>query len=271
MPISKLKNIVIFVLVLVSILLLFLIVPQKMEERDQARLVRQQLSVLCAQGGLSIQENALPDTRALYVVELTQSSTAYLRVAEALLDGAILMENDAAYASIAYTAENGECRFANDGGFSATLIGQKATGDPERHAASLLKKMGFSTQAINIGDDEGTIVAQQRILGVPLFSDALVLRYTDDTLTEIGGDFYCGAAARIGNTPCVSCEDAVIAFLSGRDEIGWVGNEISKVVQGYARAESASIATTRLSPVWMIETDAGSFLVDGLTRELRVR
>ena len=67
---------------------------------------------------------------------------------------------------------------------------------------------------------------------------------------------------------CISCADALVALLSSRDQLGWVGSEIVSCEQGYVHSETASSAL-RFVPVWRIETDAGSFYVNGVTREVR--
>ena len=57
------------------------------------------------------------------------------------------------------------------------------------------------------------------------------------------------------------------AVLSGRDALGWVGSRILHVQQCYRFSEAPSGAM-RLTPVWLIETDTGSFCVGGMSREI---
>ena len=73
----------------------------------------------------------------------------------------------------------------------------------------------------------------------------------------------CGAFADVK-----SCADALVCLLSSRDSLGWVGSEILSCEQGYVHSETASSAM-RFVPVWRIETDAGTFHVSGITREVR--
>ena len=62
--------------------------------------------------------------------------------------------------------------------------------------------------------------------------------------------------------------DALVVSLLSRDSLGWVGSEILSCEQGYVHSETASSAM-RFVPVWRIETDAGTFHVSGITREVR--
>ena len=77
-----------------------------------------------------------------------------------------------------------------------------------------------------------------------------------------------------------SAEKATITLIAGKNGsgkslllkclkgLGWVGSEILSCEQGYVHSETASSAM-RFVPVWRIETDAGTFHVSGITREVR--
>ena len=60
----------------------------------------------------------------------------------------------------------------------------------------------------------------------------------------------------------------MIVFLRDRNELGWVGSRIITVEQGYFRAETASAAIIQLVPGWKIDTDAGTFFVDGISQKV---
>ena len=133
--------------------------------------------------------------------------------------------------------------------------------------------MGFETRGVSEPERQSagvySVHAAQTILGVPVLSEGLRLRYTNSTLDEIDGYFYTGASqiTRISEDACISCADALTAFLSRRDALGWVGSKILRVQQAYRHTESAS-ASMRLSPAWILVTDTGSFCVNGLSREV---
>ena len=56
-------------------------------------------------------------------------------------------------------------------------------------------------------------------------------------------------------------------LLAGRDALGWVGSAVTELTLGYLPSENAGTGM-RFVPVWRIETDAGSFYVNGITREI---
>ena len=49
--------------------------------------------------------------------------------------------------------------------------------------------------------------------------------------------------------------------------LGWVGSAVTELTLGYLPSENAGTGM-RFVPVWRIETDAGSFYVNGITREI---
>ena len=107
------------------------------------------------------------------------------------------------------------------------------------------------------------------MFGVPVFESALTFSYRNNTLYSVEGEFYpAGEIVRVSESACISCADALVALLSSRDQLGWVGSEIVSCEQGYVHSETASSAM-RFVPVWRVETDAGSFYVNGMTREVR--
>ena len=60
---------------------------------------------------------------------------------------------------------------------------------------------------------------------------------------------------------------ALARLLAGRDALGWVGSAVTELTLGYLPSENAGTGM-RFVPVWRIETDAGSFYVNGITREI---
>ena len=115
-----------------------------------------------------------------------------------------------------------------------------------------------------------TLTATQSILGVPVLSGDLTLTYSNSRLTALEGTFFTGAdtLARVSDESCLTAADALVAFLSARYDLGWVGSAVTGMEQGYLRSEAATAAAVRLTPVWRLDTDTGSFLINGMTGEV---
>jgi hypothetical protein len=161
---------------------------------------------------------------------------------------------------------------ASSGGFSAAPDGTYTASDPVSGTKKLLRSMGFDAASVSdpvrLSAGVYEVTATQKILGVPVFSEGLRFSYTNGALTDVSGVFFLsGTVARVSEDACISCADALTALLAARDTLGWVGSKIQAVRQGYQYAETAS-ASARLIPVWRIDTDTGSFFVNGITREI---
>lgn len=273
MPVSKIKNLILLILLLSVVCLLVQIVPARLEQVRAEEALHQQLEELFASYDIRLNGAALPRSVSLYAIELGAQREDAAVAAQALLGAdAVLMPDSTHYAST-YSAAAGRCAFRADGTFTATLSGAQSTQEPADAAKKLLRKMGFAAQDVSepqrVSAGVYEVAAGQNILGVPVLSEGLRLTYTNGSLSGIEGTFFTGASqvARTSENACISCADALVALLSGREALGWVGSEITSVRQCYRHTESAS-ASVRLTPVWVIETDTGSFCVNGLTREI---
>ena len=157
------------------------------------------------------------------------------------------------------------------GGFSAVLTGGVHVRNYEKSAAKLLHSMGFQFQQLSRRQTESgvTLEAEQTLLGVPVFGSGLTLSYADGQLQRVEGTFYTGSEAitRVSEQESISGADALARLLAGRDALGWVGSAVTELTLGYLPSENAGTGM-RFVPVWRIETDAGSFYVNGITREI---
>ena len=102
-----------------------------------------------------------------------------------------------------------------------------------------------------------------------LFGSGLTLTYADGQLQRVEGTVYTGSEAitRVSEQESISGADALARLLAGRDALGWVGSAVTELTLGYLPSENAGTGM-RFVPVWRIETDAGSFYVNGITREI---
>ena len=267
MPVSKLKNLVILILLLANIALLCLLLPRFAGQRQQVEDLRSALSSLCAEQNVDLDPDAIPETVTLYTLELADIEAAETAAMTVLL-GETPIRTDAVF----QTADS-DLRIGTweNGSNSLRLQNQKEVSDQKQAAKKLLRDMGISV--LNVSEPERispgiyTLTATQSVLGVPVFSRGISLTYSNSALSHLEGDLFAGTLTRTDDTACISASEAVVAFLAARVDTGWVGSAITALEQGYFRAESAASAI-RLSPVWKLTTDTGSFLINGLSREV---
>lgn len=275
MSVSKIKNLILLILVLSVIGLLALVIPTRLSQAQEEEALHAQLEELFASYDIQLDRNILPHSVNLYAIELTAQKEDSAKTASALLGADATLRTESTHYASTYSGENGTCTLRSDGGFSAALTNADSSSDLSAASMKLLKKMGFDVGTLSSPQRQSAgvyaLTASQTLLGVPVLSDGLTLTYSNGALSRLQGDFFVGSSqiSRISESSCGSCADALTSFLSARDALGWVGSQILSVRQYYRHSESAS-ASVRLTPVWIIETDTGSFCVNGLSREVTV-
>lgn len=271
MPVSKLKNLAILILLLANLALLSLVVPTRLARSQQSQLLRQELQALCSQQQVELSDGAIADTVTLYTLELGEDSQADLQAATALLGAQVLVQDDSTRYFSTYRSSLGTCAIGRSGSFQAQLTGQSSCDDLQSHAEATLAAMGFAIDRhgnpMLRSDGSTTISAIQSVLGVPVFTQGLTLTYENQCLTAVDGVFFTGAGTvtRVDTQACMSAADALVQFLSARYELGWVGSTVISMEQGYRQADTASAAVVHLTPVWHLQTYTGSFYIDGIS------
>lgn len=269
MPVSKVKNIVILVLLLADLILLALMVPGRIAQGAEKTDLRNTLSELYKKENISLRAEQIPEGMPLYAVQLGENASAQLRAAGALLGEQMVAEADSTRHLSSFRSVYGVCSVGRDGSFRAQLKGV-----PAKTAVQTLEEMGFEWESLSepLSSQPGKeqVTATQAVLGVPVFSGGLTLSFGDGDVTAVEGSFFFGTdlLTRVSKGECISEADALIAFLAARYQMGWVGEEIRSMKQGYLRAETASASAVQLNPVWRLETDSGTFYIDGLTGEV---
>lgn len=274
MPYSKLKNLMLLILLLVNLLLLALVIPLRMERSEQRRQIDRRLEELFASYDLSLDSSILPDSQTLYPLELEPDDAAAQAAAAALLGGGLPAQNELSRLGGSYCSDLGSCRIARSGSFAAQFQNTERADNLEAAVRALLSGMGVDAASVAppVRKSAGVydVTAVQAVNAMPVFSAALSFTYYNSVLRTVEGTVYLSSApaVRADGDACISCADALAAFLASRDTLGWVGSTITAVEQGYVRAETASAAVVRLTPGWLISTDTGRFWVNGLTREV---
>lgn len=272
LPVSKLKNVIILILALANILLLALVLPLRHQRMEQQSLAAQQLESLFSQYGVRLDTDHLPDDRVLYALEFSPEDDGALPAMKALLGDNVLVQDDSTRYLSLYRSELGQCQLSRGGSLEARLQSRPSVGDMSREVRELLEELGISVASVSLPQQRSagiyTVVATQKLLEMPVFSSALTFTFHSGAVTRISGTAYFDTAGlvRTDDQACISCADALVAFLGSRDTLGWVGSAVVDVAQGYLRAETASAAVVRLIPGWRLTTDTGAFWINGITR-----
>ena len=265
MSVSKIKNLILLILALAIIGLLPAVVPTQAARVGSEKEVHEKLEALYESYGLSLDASSLPASQTLYSIELENPDAK--PAAQALLGGKAAAQEAPARMLAQYSAGS------SSGQLEGRFTDASAAHDLTRATRRYLRSMDFDIaeifEPVRLSAGVYSVTAVQSLCGVPVFESALTFTYRNNTLSRVDGTYYpAGEIVRVSQSACISCADALVALLSSRDQLGWVGSEIVSCEQGYVHSETASSAL-RFVPVWRIETDAGSFYVNGVTREVR--
>lgn len=266
MSASKIKNLVILILLLVNVFLLILVVPTRMENIQRERQANTALTELYENAGVTLRLEDIPKTKTLYPLELSLTASDSLAAVRGLLGDRLLTQSVGR--NTRYTSTSGSATLSPDGSFSAALT-SAAVNDPEADARRLLDAMGLAYASLR-QETSGTAKLYTAVLtvqDVPILTHSLVFRYEENSLVSVTGLLPAAAEpARSGSQSAVSARDALVAFLGSRLDTGWMGSRIESVTQGYALTYDAAQSVWRLQPSWLLATDAGTYLIDGAAK-----
>ena len=251
MSVSKIKNLILLILALAIIGLLPAVVPTQAARVGSEKKVHEKLEALYESYGLSLDASSLPASQTLYSIELEN------RDAQALLGGKAAEEEAPARMLAQYSAGSNTLQLSRSGQLEGRFTDASAAHDLTRATRRYLRSMDFDIaeifEPVRLSAGVYSVTAVQSLCGGPVFESALTFTYRNNALSRVDGTYYpAGEIVRVSQRACISCADALVALLSSRDSLGWVGSEIVSCAQG-----------------WRIETDAGSFYVNGITREVR--
>lgn len=264
---SKLKNMILLMLVFVNVILLLLVGSQaRMDSRYQAETKEAALAVL-EQGGISFLLEELPNNLSLPVVTVTRDRSNEAAVAAALLGEVSLQEENEVRPR--YSGQNGTAEFSMNGGFTITLSPGVRTlegRDYEKSSQACLEAMGFSGILADkaLEDAETVLTYFQSWEGSPVFSCPAVLRWEGTELVCIEGARLEGTAAASAQEELLSTTTVLVRFLAGVNAGGYVCSQIEEMTPGY-RFSSSTTRQVQLIPVWRFTTDTGVYYVDALT------
>ncbi len=271
---SKLKNIVLTILIITNVLLLGLVVIQRMEGRQQRQRAIQDAVDLLAQQGITARAEDMPGGELPSPMTVERSGEWEQEVFAALLGEDVTLTQRGLVSL--YTGALGAAEVRGDGGFSVAFTpgayplpqGE----DMETHARLLVQRLGFDA-ALSGREDERVHVIQLYTASdpraaFPIFSCAVTVEYRDGQAVSMEGTHLPGAPApdRQAGEP-LSTETLLVRFRAGIIDSGDACTAIHSATQGYVLSGDGSGAL-RLTPVLRLETDTNLYLVNALNGEV---
>ena len=267
MSASKVKNMILGILILVNIFLLILVVPSRLAAHRQSQKATQLLEELFLKSGIQLDVEKMPASRPLYDQSLSLRSQSQKDAVTALLGGDTTVQEDAGI--LYFTANTG----------SATLEGGRLsaqcripTEDPKAFTQACLERMEvpFDTVTVQTENNVTLLACSLSLEDLPVSAEDLIFQYEDGYLTRVTGPLLTKdlALTRSGVQRCITARDALVEFLGSRMNTGWMGSSITAAQQIWILNHTADNENYSLRPAWRITTDVGTFLVDGINRSV---
>lgn len=268
---SKIKNIAILILLIVNGVLLAMVGTQLSASARYQEDTRRQARAVLERNGITVLQDTLPDDLSLPALSVTRDRDAEEAMARALLGESIHVTEHSGGIRRTYTSPVGSADFYSSGRFSFTFdAGRVPLGDsaPAAHAAQSMERLALTgTQTtVELQDDRAEVVFWQLWEEVPLFDCTVRFSYEGGSLRAISGDYLSGAVTATGDTVEMSTSTALLRFLSGRNENGFICSQLTGIRAGYRITNSRP---ADLIPVWYFTTDTQSdYVLDAATGTL---
>ncbi len=267
---SKIKNIMLLMLVLTNVFLLFFVAtPRAQTEMNEDASRLNALSIL-EQRGISLDSQIVPLNINHYAQVIIPDRTVEPQLASNLLgDVSQLALGGDVYR---YVSDSGSIRFHSGGEFSAQFSNDAfpiLSQTEQTVAATLIKKLEMDTNLIHISelDDTTTLTYRQLWDDVPLLDYEFTLVCDQNHIVEIiNGKRLYGASSQPSD-PQNTVSTALMQFAAGLQSLGDICRTITSITPAY-RASTDLSGTIQLTPLWCIETDTGSYQLNLITGTL---
>lgn len=265
---SKLKNIIILILLTAN---LFLLAMAGIQQRDsvqyQEQAVADALAVL-ERNGIRVVGAVIPDRMPLRSMTVQRDRELEDTLAQALLGDCT--RTDLGGGRYSYESTVGNAEFRSNGNFSIAFPNGLALADDvtdeTAHALSVAAKIGLSgTVAEQTDSADGTsVVLYQTWEGIPIYSCQITLQYRENRLYSVSGQRLMGQPQSTNSEETLlSIPTVLIRSLNGINDLGDICSEITELTPGYQMSNPAE--GTRMEPVWYIGTDTGAYQLNAIT------
>ena len=250
---SKVKNVVILILLAVDLALGYMLLSESISAKRIDDRARENLVQVLERDGIALM-CAVPDNENIYAIEAVRGTDSEKRTAESLV-GSCVMEDQGGNIHC-YRGEKGDVYFRGSGEFEV-IFGEEAD------LGSVIRAL--KKQNVQIDQREGEDYActgYQFVNGRVLRNSTVTLRVSGGKPTALEGRWLISPVQQDMSAPGADVLTAIMYFASENADSGYGCTEIKSVEPGYYMTAQVS-GEFALEPVWDIETDVGCFRVNG--------
>lgn len=267
METRKLKNIAILILLLLNGFLLGLLGYQELQAMQASRTAKDDLEKLFETEELTLSMGTGVMERSLSPLTLARQTETESRIAAFLLGEVVPAESQGG-GIYGYRTELGMVQFRAGGGYDTVWI-DRYVGDVYTFAQQFCDRFGYEETEYLLDNDTGSVTARQAVAGVPVFGCDLTLVFEEGKLVYAAGAHIDLDDATAEREEPLSCVSALMRFFDYRRTVGVVCSEVLDVRCVYQL--HSAVTPAKLLPVWEIETDTYTYVVDGISAEVSRR
>lgn len=267
---SKLKNVILLMLVCVNVILLLLVGSQESRDHRYREETLQAVQEVLEKGGITFGLDEVPEDLSLPLVTVNRDRDSEAAVAAALL-GEVTLQGESEVRP-RYAGEGGTAEFSMNGSFTISLqpgVRTLESGeDYDEASQACLEAMGFTgtLEDLEMNGSDALLTYCQSWDGSPLFSCSVSLYWQGEDLIRVEGQRLDGTVTASSNTELLSTTTILVQFLAGINEGGYVCSRIDDMTAGYLTSSNTT-RQIQLTPVWRFLTDTGTYYVNAVTGE----
>ena len=255
---SRLKNIIILILVLVNLFLLGSLLLHRTEERAARTRMAQELTTLFAADGVTLDSSCIRSDAPPAGKVLARDSSAEAGMA-ALLLGENPTFSDEGGGIYTYCSDSGQAIFRSGGSFDIT--GRLISGDAETICRNFCKTYGYEDLSLSFSNGSGTATATQHYNGYPVRNASVTFLEEKGSLISVSGTHVPSAYSSEDTSASMTAPTALTKFLDARRKTGAVVSAVTDVYLCY-ELQSTNAAPLTLVPAWCIVTNTVNYYVN---------
>lgn len=265
---SKIKNIIILILLGLNLFLLVMVASQELRSHQLRQEARTEAVSLLQRNGIQVEYARLPADTALPTLTLEENTAAGETLARTLLGEDIEQQSSGVRA--VYTSSLGEMEAFSTGRFAVNFRAEAMTledSTPESHAAALLQRAGIQAEYLESTSAEGIqiLTYRQKWSDTPVFNAQITLSYMGGSLRHMEGVLLPTGSSTQEQEDTITVATLLVRFLSQRNESGRMFSQILSLVPGYHFSGTRPFT---LIPAWYVTTDTGTYLLSALDGSL---
>jgi len=261
---SRLKTITIAALLLINILFAAVIISDTAADARGERLLIEDLCEIVRANGIEISPENFNTSGSLRAMRTSRDDEFEAQIAHSVLGATVMTDQGMIY--LYESEERGTAEFSSGGDFDIRLNENIITssGGTLRSVRRLLRDMNIETAEISqvVSHDSETIIAIVAYRGSNIFNSTIEFTWIGNSLDTIRGRYVAVIETVEDGTEISSVGTALLGFLAKAREGDISCTQILSVDAGYQHRVSGAFGEGIISPVWMITTDTGRYIVD---------